>query len=175
MLEGAGFKVYLISELSKVKDGTLKPSNGTEYAPQDFIGYDFSKEETASYYENGEKIQTEEMFTDKKGYLCSPELPYGNMCVLKYHSGKCRRNSAVLVTIDEDSREPQTWRVFNDRPMQFYFKIIKKDAQTELPILKNSAHYKIYDVEKKKYVTMKVRYPKPETIDVFETNEEAIC
>ena len=77
-----------------------------------------------------------------------------------------------LVTIDEDSREPQVWRVFNDRPMQFYFKIIKKDAQTDLPILKNSAHYKIYDVEKKKYVTMKVRYPKPETIEVFETNEE---
>ena len=82
LLEGAGFKVYLISELSKVKDGTLKPSNGTEYAPQDFIGYDFSKEETASYYENGEKIQTEEMFTDKKGYLCSPELPYGKyVCI----------------------------------------------------------------------------------------------
>ena len=27
-------------------------------------------------------------------------------------------------------------------------------------------------MEKKKYVTMKVRYPKPETIEVFETNEE---
>ena len=25
---------------------------------------------------------------------------------------------------------------------------------------------------RKKYVKMKVRYPKPETIDVFETNEE---
>ena len=173
LLEGAGFKVYLISELSKVKDGTLKPSNGTEYAPQDFIGYDFSKEETASYYENGEKIQTEEMFTDKKGYLCSPELPYGKyVCIESTIPENVEGIQPFLVTIDEDSREPQTWRVFNDRPMQFYFKIIKKDAQTELPILKNSAHYKIYDVEKKKYVTMKVRYPKPETIDVFETNEE---
>ena len=56
LLEGAGFKVYLISELSKVKDGTLKPDNGTEFVPQDFIGYDFSKEETASYYQNGEKM-----------------------------------------------------------------------------------------------------------------------
>lgn len=83
MLEGAGFKVYLISELSKVKDGTLKPSNGTEYAPQDFIGYDFSKEETASYYENGEKIQTEEMFTDKKGICVPRNFHMENMCVLK--------------------------------------------------------------------------------------------
>ena len=173
LLEGAGFKVYLIRELSKVKDGSLKPSNGTEYTPQDFIGYDFSKEKTASYYENGEKIQTEEMFTDKKGYLCSPELPYGKyVCIESTIPENVEGIQPFLVTIDEDSREPQVWRVFNDRPMQFYFKIIKKDAQTELPILKNSAHYKIYDVEKKKYVKMKVRYPKPETIDVFETNEE---
>ena len=173
LLEGAGFKVYLISELSKVKDGTLKPDNGTEFVPQDFIGYDFSKEETASYYQNGEKIQTEEMFTDKKGYLCSPELPYGKyVCIESTIPENMEEIQPFLVTIDEDSREPQVWRVFNDRPMQFYFKIIKKDAQTELPILKNSAHYKIYDVEKKKYVTMKVRYPKPETIEVFETNEE---
>lgn len=172
LLEGAGFKVYLISELSKVKDGTLKPDNGTEFVPQDFIGYDFSKEETASY-QNGEKIQTEEMFTDKKGYLCSPELPYGKyVCIESTIPENMEEIQPFLVTIDEDSREPQVWRVFNDRPMQFYFKIIKKDAQTELPILKNSAHYKIYDVEKKKYVTMKVRYPKPETIEVFETNEE---
>ena len=67
----------------------------------------------------------------------------------KYRSGKYGRDSAVLVTIDEDSREPQVWRVFNDRPMQFYFKIIKKDAQTDLPILKNSAHYKIYECGEK--------------------------
>lgn len=113
------------------------------------------------------------MFTDKKGYLCSPELPYGKyVCIESTIPENVEGIQPFLVTIDEDSREPQTWRVFNDRPMQFYFKIIKKDAQTELPILKNSAHYKIYDVEKKKYVTMKVRYPKPETIDVFETNEE---
>ena len=68
-MEGAGFKVFLISELSGVKDGTLKPSNGTEFVPEDFIGYDYSKDETASYWENGEKKQVPEMFTDKKGYV----------------------------------------------------------------------------------------------------------
>ena len=114
-----------VIELSKVKDGTLKPDNGTEFVPQDFIGYDFSKEETASYYENGEKIQTEEMFTDKKGYLCSPELPYGKyVCIESTVPENMEEIQPFLVTIDEDSREPQVWRVFNDRPMQFYFKII---------------------------------------------------
>lgn len=102
LLEGAGFKVYLISELSKVKDGTLKPDNGTEFVPQDFIGYDFSKEETASYYQNGEKIQTEEMFTDKKGYLCSPELPYGKyVCIESTIPENMEEIQPFLVTIDE--------------------------------------------------------------------------
>ena len=36
LLEGAGFKVYLISALKGVQDGTIQPSNGTEYAAEDF-------------------------------------------------------------------------------------------------------------------------------------------
>ena len=77
-----------------------------------------------------------------------------------------------LVTITEDSREPQPWRIFDDRPIQFFLKIIKEDAQTHLPVLNNHAQYKIYDVKKKEYVTMKVRYPEEKELDVFETNDE---
>ncbi|MBM6801850.1 hypothetical protein H6B07_04045 [Mediterraneibacter glycyrrhizinilyticus] len=173
LLEGVGFKVYLISALSGVKDGTLKPSNGTAYTAEDFIGYDFSGEECASYYENGEKIVTEEMFSDKNGYVLSPELPYGDYVVVESTVPEDMNGiNPFLVTIDEDSREPQPWRVFDDRPYEFYFKIIKKDAQTGLAVLKNSAKYKIYDVEKEEYVSMKVRYPEVDTIDTFETNEE---
>lgn len=173
LLEGAGFKVYLISSLSGVKDGSLEPSNGTEYTAEDFIGYDFSEEECASYYENGEKIVTEEMFSDKNGYVLSPELPYGKYVVIESTVPENMNGiNPFLVTIDEDSREPQPWRVFDDRPYEFYFKIIKKDAQTGLPVLKNSAKYKIYDVENEEYVSMKVRYPEVDTIDTFQTNEE---
>ena len=71
LVEGAGFKVFLISELSGVKDGSLKPGNGSYYTPEDFITYDYSKDETASYWENGKKITVPELFTDKKGYLKS--------------------------------------------------------------------------------------------------------
>lgn len=77
-----------------------------------------------------------------------------------------------IVQISEDSREPQVWRVFDDRPLQYYFKIVKKDAQTQKPVLDNSAAYKIYDVEAEKYVEMIVRYPKKEVVSVFRTNEE---
>ena len=77
-----------------------------------------------------------------------------------------------IVQISEDSREPQVWRVFDDRPLQYYFKIVKKDAQTQKSVLDNSAAYKIYDVEAEKYVEMIVRYPKKEVVSVFRTNEE---
>lgn len=173
LVEGAGFKIFLISELQGIKDGTLKPADGSSYTPEDFIGYDYSKEETAHYYENGEKIFVDELFTDKKGYLKSPELPFGEYVVFESSTPeRLQTINPFLVKISEDNREPQAWRIFDDRPILFYFKIIKEDAQTGLPVLENSAHYKIFDLEKEKYVSMKVRYPKEETIDVFETNNE---
>lgn len=172
LIAGAGFKVFLISSLSGVKDGSVKPANGSDFTADDFITYDYSNDETASYYENGEKIIVPELFTDEKGYLCSPELPYGDYVVYESTTPENLKNvNPFIVRISEDSREPQVWRVFDDRPLQFYFKIIKKDAQTQKPVLNNSASYKIYDLDNKKYVEMIVRYPKKEIVSVFKTNE----
>ena len=112
-------------------------------------------------------------FTDKKGYLKSPELPYGTYVVFESTVPENLKGiRPFIVQISEDSREPQVWRVFDDRPLQYYFKIVKKDAQTQKPVLDNSAAYKIYDVEAEKYVEMIVRYPKKEVVSVFRTNEE---
>lgn len=139
----------------------MKPGNGSYYTPEDFITYDYSKDETASYWENGKKITVPELFTDKKGYLKSPELPYGTYVVFESTVPENLKGiRPFIVQISEDSREPQVWRVFDDRPLQYYFKIVKKDAQTQKPVLDNSAAYKIYDVEAEKYVEMIVRYPK---------------
>lgn len=173
LVEGAGFKVFLISELSGVKDGSLKPGNASHYTPENFITYDYSKDETASYWENSEKITVPELFTDKKGYLKSPELPYGTYVVFESTVPENLKGiRPFIVQISEDSREHQVWRVFDDRPLQYYFKIVKKDAQTQKPVLDNSAAYKIYDLEAEKYVEMIVRYPKKEVVSVFKTNEE---
>lgn len=173
LVEGAGFKVFLVSELSGVKDGTSKPGNGSAFTAEDFITYDYSKDQTASYYEDGEKVFVPELFTDKKGYVKSPELPYGTYVVFESTVPENLKGiNPFLVHISEDSREPQVWRVFDDRPLQFYFKIVKKDAQTQKPVLNNSASYKIYDLEAEKYVEMIVRYPKKEVISIFKTNEE---
>lgn len=173
LIKGAGFKVFLIRDLAGVKDGTLKPGSGDSFSAADFIGYDHSKDTPAVYYQNGEKITVPELFTDEKGYFLSPELPYGEYVVFETTVPEnLTPVNPFMVHINEDSREPQVWRVFDDRPFQFFLKIEKKDSQTGLSVLKNSASYKIYDVEAEKYVEMIVRYPKEEKLNVFHTNDE---
>ena len=121
LLEGAGFKVFLIQDLKGVKDGSLKPSEGNAFKAEDFIGYDYSEDETAHYYENGKKVSVEELFTDKKGFVRSPELPYGKYVVFESTTPENLQTiNPFLVTISEDSREPQPWRIFDDRPIQFF-------------------------------------------------------
>lgn len=173
LVKGVGFKIYLISSLTGIQDGSLKPKEGVSFTAEDFIGYDYGKEETASYYADGEKIQTGELFTDEKGYLRSPELPFGDYVVFESTTPENLNTiHPFLVRITEDSREPQAWRVFDDRPFQFFFKIKKKDEQTNADVLENGASYQIYDVKNEEYVTMEIRYPKQETVDTFQTNEE---
>lgn len=150
LVEGAEFTIYLVSNLSKVKDGTLKPGNGSEFTPEDFIGYDFTDEEVAVTYEDGKEIEVPVLVTDKKGYAKSVELPYGQYVVAETKTPEnLKQVHPFLVTVNEDSRDPQEWRVFDDRPFEFMLKIIKKDAETDHNVLNNSATYKIWDFEKK--------------------------
>lgn len=173
LVAGAGFKVYLISDLTQVKNGKLKPANGESYTANDFKNYDFSKEQVAVTYENGTAVPVPELITDTKGYAVSPELPYGSYVVVESTTPENLKTiDPFVVNVENDSREPMQWRVFDDRPFEFLLKIVKKDAQTGNTVLKAGASYKIYDVTNKKYVEQVVQYPKKEKISVFKTNEE---
>ena len=101
-IEGAGFSVYLISELSAVRDGQLTPmgENWTADDIMSFYEYDFTHEKTATVYkrtgheewtegdrawlEKGNKpneYTVKEMFTDADGRIVTPELPYGTYVI----------------------------------------------------------------------------------------------
>lgn len=173
LVKGAGFKVYLVSSLSKVKNGELKPGNGNSYTAEDFIGYDFSSEQVAVTYADGQAVSVPELITDSKGYAISPELPYGLYVVDESTIPEnLKKVNPFLVNVNQDSREPMQWRIFDDRPFEFLLKIVKKDVQTGNTVLKAGASYKIYDCEKETYVEQVVQYPKKEKISVFVTNEE---
>lgn len=157
LLYNAGFKIFLISDLAKVKDGTLKPSNGESYTAEDFKDYDFTEEKTATdFAEDKEGKEIPELFTDEKGFLRSPELAFGEYIVIEstLPEGDFIRINPFLVSITEDSREPQPWRILNDAHQSTYLKIVKIDAETGKPVLKAGTKYRIFDMKKEQYVIM---------------------
>lgn len=101
-IKGAGFCVYLISDLSGVKDGSLKPVNGN-WGTDDiltFYDYDFTEEPRAKLYKRTNETWTKgdtqwlkslgnnfyevsEMFTDEKGRIETPELPFGTYVIVE--------------------------------------------------------------------------------------------
>jgi LPXTG-motif cell wall-anchored protein len=152
----AGFRIYLISELSKVKDGTFAQQGGI-WTAQQFRGYDFTGEPVCKI----DGVSCPEIFTDALGKLTSPELPYGTYVVMESTVPKGRMAIyPFVVTVKDDSRVSQPWRLFNDEGMAYFIKIIKKDADTGNIVLNKTAKYRIYDLDKNEYVTMKTTYPK---------------
>ena len=84
LLQGAGFRVYLIRSLEGVKDGSIKPDDSGRYLAEQFREYDFSEETTAlDYSKDSEGVPMPEFFTDEKGYACSGELAYGEYVVIE--------------------------------------------------------------------------------------------
>jgi hypothetical protein len=151
----AGFRIYLISELAKVKDGTITKQNGV-WAARDFRGYDFTGEPAAKI----DGVATGEIFTDALGFLTSPELPYGTYIVSETTIPRGREAVyPFIVTVSEDSRTPQPWRLHDDKELAYYIKIVKKDADTGNIVLGKTAKYRIFDLVNKEYVTMKTTYP----------------
>ena len=152
----AGFKVYLVSELSGVKDGSLLPKDAF-WSYKDFKGYDFTDENTAMI----DGACMPELFTDSLGHLVSPEFPYGKYVVVESTTPEGYLTiDPFIVTVSEDSRDAQPWRVFDDKEMRFYIRVVKKDSETGNTVLKKSAAYRIFDLEKGEYVSMKTTYPK---------------
>ena len=169
-LEGAGFKAYLISSLSKVQNGEItKNENGT-YNPEDFINYDFTNEKTALTYVNtkdGENIP--EMFTDEEGFLTSPELAYGNYIIVETTVPAERAAiNPFTVNIEDDSRTPKKLRVFLDREFKSKVKVVKTDTTTLEKVLKPNASYRILNTDTNEYVEQTISYPKLQTYGTAE-------
>ncbi|GFI40743.1 hypothetical protein IMSAGC017_00778 [Thomasclavelia cocleata] len=110
--------------------------------------------------------------TDKKGYAKSIELPYGTYTVKET---KIPDNVMPVpdftVVIENDSREPQTWRVFNDAPFKALIKAVKADAETGKTVLLPDTEFKIKNVETGEYVGQWVWFPIPHFVDTFTTDE----
>ena len=177
-LQNAGFKIFLIKDLAGVRNGSIKPDSRGIYNPNDFIGYNFSKEETALDYStnsNGERIA--ELFTNIDGQFTSPELAYGKYVVIESTVPEdFAPIKPFIVTIQEDSRTPQGQRYFIDKEFEALIKVVKKDSETGETVLGKNAKYRIWSIEDNKYIEQAVAYPTGVVYGTeknpYQTNEE---
>ena len=137
-------------------------------------GYAINKTVYPVHVSAGSSVEVEAVNTSVKGKITVKKQDVDGQYVVAETKTpeNLKQIHPFLVTVNEDSRDPQEWRVFDDRPFEFMLKIIKKDAETDHNVLNNSATYKIWDFEKKAYVEQMVYYPEKEKISEFSTNAD---
>ncbi|MBQ9156188.1 MAG: peptidase [Eubacterium sp.] len=154
LLQGAGFKAYLLRTLKKASDGT----------------YEYENANPVSLTESGQ----EEMFTDAHGHAVSAPLPYGRYLVVE--STTPHNYSPVdpfIVNIEENAPQtPQVWRVMLDEEFKAKLKIIKKDDESKRSILLANTEFKLYDMENHSYIEQVTTYPRVTVHQSYFTNEE---
>ena len=107
--------------------------------------------------------------TDQKGYAKSMELPFGTYQVRETIAPEgLSPVKPFTVTISEDSRIPQTWRILNDSTFQAYLKLIKKDAATGNIIQLAGTSFHIRNQKTGQIISQKVGNQK---IDTFVTDD----
>lgn len=154
LIERAGFTAYLKSAIPLKEDGS----------------YNFKKATPVILGTNGET----EIFTDEKGYLLTRNLPYGTYVVVESttpHNMKTIKPFEVRIT-EHKPTQPQVWRVFLDREFTAKLRIVKMDADTGKTVLQPNAEFKIFDMDKKEYVSMITTYPSKVTHTSFFTDAD---
>lgn len=152
LLKGAGFSAYLKSSLKTNKDGS----------------YDFTNAEPIVLTSDGKT----EMFTDEKGYACSIAIPYGTYVVRETTTPhNFTPVEDFVVTISENTTEPQVWRVLLDDEFMAKLKIIKKDDETKQSVLLSGTEFKVYSLDEGKYVEQVTTYPETTVHKSYFTDE----
>lgn len=154
LLKGAGFTAYLKSAIPLKKDGS----------------YDFKKATPVVIGYNGET----ELFSDEAGFIITKAIPYGTYVIVESTTPHNMETVKPFeITISKNApKEPQVWRVLIDREFTAKLRIVKMDADTGKTVLRPNAEFKIYDMNRKEYVTMITTYPSKVTHTSFFTDAD---
>ena len=126
------------------------PGDEEVYHPYNLLTETFVKDYSIS--QEGNLIQ--EIRTNFKGYMKSPELAYGEYIVLE--TSVPREQQVVkgfVVKVQEDNHDAQDLRFVIDKDFKTRVKIYTKDANTKNTILNKEACYVIKNEETGKYMT----------------------
>ena len=167
------FSIIKISDNGSGEADNLEGVEFTVKAQKDIDKY--GSWEKAPIAKNAKGEDAAVLVTDKKGYAVSDELPYGTYIV---RETKVPDDHYAVpdfkVVINEDSREPQPWRIFNDEKFRAVVAIVKQDADTGKTIKIPGATFKIRNLETNEYVGYWEWNPLPHYVDEWETNEDGV-
>ncbi len=129
--------------------------------------------EAAPIAKNAQGNEAVVLVTDENGQAVSEELPYGEYIVRETKTPDDKYPVAdFTVIIDEDSREPQPWRVFNDTTFEAALKLVKLDAESGKTVQLAKTSFKIKDLDTNEYVGYWEWFPLPHYVDSWTTTEE---
>lgn len=147
-------QAFQIIKISDNDNGEVDLLEGVEFtikAKKDIDQY--GSWEKAPVAKNAKGKEASVLVTDEKGYAVSDELPYGTYIV---RETKAPDDHYAIpdftVVIDEDSRDPQPWRVFNDEKFHAVIAMMKLDADTGKTVQIKGATFKIRDLSTNEYV-----------------------
>ena len=208
VLNNAGFSIYLVNDLSIVKQGKIRKvtteryelidtkaqkderikqrqnADGTYYLkdlvdyyykimyeegneqvlPGDdkvYHPYNLSSETLVKDYSNSSQGETiQEIRTNDKGYLKSPELAYGEYVAIETSVPRKQDTaSPIVVKVEQDSRTLQDLRFVRDNNFRTKVKIYIRDVQTSQTILNKNIKYVIRNIDTQEYMTHKIWVP----------------
>lgn len=167
------FRIIKVSTEETGEADYLKGAEFTIKAQKDIVAA--GSWEAAPIAKNAQGVNASVLVTDAYGQAESDELPYGTYVVRETKTPDEKYTvDDFTITISEDNREPQAWRVFNDTDFKAVLQIVKKDKETGKTVLLPNASFKIKNVDTNEYVTQYVWFPTPYKTEIWKTNDKGI-
>lgn len=146
-------QAFSIIKISNNGSGEADKLTGVEFtvkAKKDIEAY--GTWEKAPVAKNAQGKTAAILVTDKNGYALSEELPYGQYVVRETKVPDDHyKVPDFTVTVSEDSRDPQAWRIMNDEKFRVILKMVKQDQESLKTAALANAKFKIMDLDTGKY------------------------
>lgn len=169
-VKAQAFSIVKISDNGSGEADKLAGVEFTVKAQKDIDKY--GSWEKAPVAKNAKGQTAAVLVTDKNGYAVSDELPYGVYVVRETKVPDDHYAVADFkVTITEDSRDPQPWRIFNDEKFRAVVKTVKVDQETDKTVALAGTTFKIKNMKTNEYVGYWEWNPTPEYITEWTTDE----
>ena len=164
------FSIIKISSNETDTPDFLEGAEFTVKAQKDIDKY--GSWEAAPIAKNAKGEEAAILVTDKKGYAVSDELPFGTYVVRETKTPNEHYAVADFkVVVSEDSREPQAWKVLDDKEFKAVVSIVKQDADTGKTVAIAGAKFKIKNLATNEYVGYWDWNPLPHYVNEWTTDE----